>query len=41
MWPMGGAWLSQDLWEKYLYSGDKDYLKTVYPVLKEAYTILS
>jgi len=36
MWPMGGAWLSQHLWEKYLYSGDKDYLKSVYPVLKGA-----
>ncbi|RYE16162.1 MAG: glycoside hydrolase family 95 protein, partial [Sphingobacteriales bacterium] len=36
MWPMGGAWLSQHLWEKYLYSGDKDYLASVYPVLKGA-----
>ena len=36
MWPMGGAWLSQHLWEKYVYSGDKEYLKTVYPVLREA-----
>jgi alpha-L-fucosidase 2 len=36
MWPMGGAWLSQHLWEKYLYSGDKEYLKSVYPALKEA-----
>lgn len=36
MWPMGGAWLSQHLWEKYLYNGDKDYLKSVYPVLKSA-----
>lgn len=36
MWPMGGAWLSQDLWEKYLYNGDIRYLKSVYPVLKES-----
>ena len=36
MWPMGGAWLSQHLWEKYLYSGDLKYLETVYPVLKSA-----
>jgi alpha-L-fucosidase 2 len=36
MWPMGGAWLSQHLWEKYLYSGDLKYLETVYPVLKGA-----
>jgi alpha-L-fucosidase 2 len=35
-WPMGSAWLSQHLWEKYLYSGDKNYLKSVYPVLKSA-----
>lgn len=36
MWPMGGAWLCQHLWEKYMYSGDNEYLKSVYPVLKEA-----
>lgn len=36
MWPMGGAWLSQHLWEKYMYSGDKEYLKSVYPALKGA-----
>ncbi|GAA4318683.1 glycoside hydrolase family 95 protein [Mucilaginibacter gynuensis] len=36
MWPMGGAWLSQHVWEKYLYSGDKKYLATVYPALKGA-----
>jgi alpha-L-fucosidase 2 len=34
MWPMGGAWLSTHLWEKYGYSGDKEYLKSVYPALK-------
>lgn len=36
MWPMGGAWLSQHLFDKYEYSGDTEYLKSVYPVLKEA-----
>jgi alpha-L-fucosidase 2 len=36
MWPMGGAWLSQHLWEKYLYSGDVVYLDSVYPILKSA-----
>ncbi|MFP9098968.1 glycosyl hydrolase family 95 catalytic domain-containing protein [Flavobacterium sp. RHBU_24] len=35
-WPMGGAWLSQHLWEKYLYNGDTKYLESVYPVLKSA-----
>lgn len=36
MWPMGGAWLSQHLFDKYSYNGDQEYLKTVYPVIKEA-----
>ncbi|WP_091151133.1 glycoside hydrolase family 95 protein [Mucilaginibacter pineti] len=36
MWPMGGAWLSQHLWEKYMYGGDKQYLTSVYPILKGA-----
>ncbi|KAA0129552.1 glycoside hydrolase family 95 protein [Chryseobacterium sp. SN22] len=36
MWPMGSAWLSQHLWDKYLYSGDLNYLRSVYPVLKSA-----
>lgn len=36
MWPMGGAWLCQHLFEKYEYNGDKEYLKSVYPVMKGA-----
>ncbi|MGE4515176.1 MAG: glycoside hydrolase N-terminal domain-containing protein [Chryseobacterium sp.] len=36
MWPMGGAWLSQHLWDKYLYNGDKNYLQSIYPILKSA-----
>lgn len=36
MWPMGGAWLSQHLFDKYLYNGDKEYLEKIYPVIKEA-----
>jgi alpha-L-fucosidase 2 len=35
-WPTSNAWLSQHLWEKYLYSGDKNYLAEVYPVMKSA-----
>ncbi|HSC52968.1 MAG TPA: glycoside hydrolase family 95 protein [Phnomibacter sp.] len=35
-WPNGGGWLSQHLWEHYLYSGDKKYLASVYDVLKGA-----
>ena len=34
MWPTGGAWLAQHLWQHYLFTGDKDFLKTYYPVLK-------
>jgi len=36
LWPNGGAWLSQHLWEKYAFSGDKSYLATVYPALRGA-----
>ena len=36
MWPMGGAWLSQHLFDKYAYNGDVEYLKSVYPIIKEA-----
>ncbi|MCU4676926.1 glycoside hydrolase family 95 protein [Catenovulum sp. 2E275] len=36
MWPMGGAWLSTHLWEHYAYTGDKDFLQDIYPILKGA-----
>ena len=36
MWPMGGAWLCQHVFEKYEYSGNKEYLKSIYPVMKGA-----
>ncbi|MES2240024.1 MAG: glycoside hydrolase family 95 protein [Bacteroidota bacterium] len=36
LWPMGGAWLTQHLWQHYLYTGDKAFLKEYYPVLKGA-----
>ncbi|WP_026461510.1 glycoside hydrolase family 95 protein [Adhaeribacter aquaticus] len=37
MWPMGLAWSAQHLWEHYLFTGDKKYLKKLaYPNLKEA-----
>ena len=38
MWPMGGAWLSQHLWQHYLYSGDQGFLSEYYPILKGAAT---
>ena len=36
MWPLGGAWLCQNLWEHYLFCGDQKYLKQIYPALKGA-----
>ena len=36
MWPSGGAWLCDHLWDRYEYSGDKNYLKDVYPVMRGA-----
>lgn len=35
-WPTGGVWLTLHLWEHYLFSGDRDFLREVYPVLKGA-----
>jgi alpha-L-fucosidase 2 len=36
-WAMGGAWLSQDLWEHYAFSGDKKFLRErAWPVMKGA-----
>ncbi len=36
-WPMGGAWLVESLWEKYLFTQDIDYLRNVaYPLMKGA-----
>jgi len=34
MWPMGGAWLSQHLFDKYEYTGDTQFLDSVYPILE-------
>ncbi|WP_234122784.1 glycoside hydrolase family 95 protein [Clostridium hydrogenum] len=37
MWPMGGAWLTSELFKHYEYNPDKNFLKdTVYPILREA-----
>nr|WP_321376381.1 glycoside hydrolase family 95 protein [uncultured Bacteroides sp.] len=36
LWPVGAAWMCQHLWDRYLYSGDKEYLKKVYPLMKSA-----
>ncbi|MGZ3879845.1 MAG: glycoside hydrolase family 95 protein [Flavisolibacter sp.] len=38
LWNASAAWTSQHLWEHYLYNGDKQFLASVYPVLKGAAT---
>jgi alpha-L-fucosidase 2 len=37
-WSAAGGWTSQHLWEHYLYTGDKNFLASVYPILKGAST---
>jgi len=37
MWPMGIAWSCQNIWDHYMFGGDKEYLRTrSYPIMKEA-----
>lgn len=36
IWPTGGAWLCQHLWEHYQFTGDKKFLAHAYPALKQA-----
>lgn len=36
MWPTGAAWLSSHLWEHYLYTGDIEFLRASYPIIKNA-----
>ncbi|GHU64757.1 hypothetical protein FACS1894123_09940 [Bacteroidia bacterium] len=37
IWPMGAAWLAQDPWEHYSFTGDKDFLaKRAFPLMKGA-----
>jgi len=36
MWPSGGAWLCDHLWDHYKFGGDQKYLKDVYPVMRGA-----
>lgn len=35
-WYMGANWISRHLWEHYQYTGNKEYLKEIYPVMKGA-----
>ena len=36
MFPTGGAWLTTHLWQHYLFTGDKDFLRTYYPIMEGA-----
>ena len=36
MWPLGGAWLLQHLWDRWDYGRDPDELRSAYPLLKGA-----
>ena len=36
IWQTGGGWLAQHIWEHYLFTQDKDFLKKQYPILKGA-----
>jgi alpha-L-fucosidase 2 len=34
MWPLGGTWLCLHIWEHYQFTGDVEFLKEYYPVMK-------
>ena len=36
MFPTGGSWLTTHIWQHYLYTGDKQFLESYYPILKGA-----
>ncbi|MCA9236354.1 MAG: glycoside hydrolase family 95 protein [Planctomycetales bacterium] len=37
IWPTGGAWLCQHLWEHYLFTQDEEFLRdTAYPLMKNS-----
>ena len=36
LWPMGGAWLSAQLWDHWLFTRDREFLARAYPVMKGA-----
>jgi len=41
MWPTGAAWLCQHVWEHWLYTRDRDFLKKMYPVMAGAARFLN
>lgn len=36
LWPTGGAWLSTQLWQHWLFTRDKDFLARAYPTMRGA-----
>ncbi len=36
VWPTCNAWFCQHLWDRYLFSGDKNYLAEIYPLMRGA-----
>lgn len=37
VWPMGGVWLVQHLWEHYAFTGDREFRRQrAYPAMKDA-----
>ncbi len=36
LWPLGGAWLCFNLWEHFLYTNDREYLKSVYEFIRDS-----
>jgi alpha-L-fucosidase 2 len=36
VWPTCNAWFCQHLWDRYLFSGDRNYLSEVYPLMRGA-----
>ncbi len=36
MWPTAAAWLCQHLWERFLFTGDREFLQESYPIMKSA-----
>ena len=41
LWPTGGAWMCQHLWEHWLYTGDLAFLRKVYPTMVGAARFLN
>ena len=41
LWPTGGAWVCRHLWEHFLYTGDYDFLRRVFPIMEGAARFLN